>query len=301
MKPAVILFSHGSLLCGAGEQLAVHAQRLRETEKYSCVEIGYLNYSAPTFAEAVEKCADAGAREILIAPYFLVPGYFVQVGLPSVLDPARARFPEIEFSAAPVLGDHPLLADAVIDCANRAATSEHWRAILHSAPLFCEREPTCPLSGRCLDTPLEELSRRTRPSAPLKANSSSLLVMVHGSPKPESNEDMFRVVEMIRAREIYREIAVGFMECNEPDIPTAIAQIVENGASSIVAVPFFLHAGTHVADDLPSVLEAAQEKYLETEFLLGDYLGAQPPITEVLSARLEEIAQPLPVQVSSRE
>lgn len=282
----------------------MHAERLRQTQEYSCVEIGYLNYSTPTFAEAVEKCVNAGATKILIAPYFLVPGYFVQIGLPSVLNPARARFPEIDFFVAPVLGDHPLLADAVINCANRAATSEHWRAILHSAPLFCEAEVTCPLSGRCSD--INEIPPAFNPSG--RANfgntqlqETALLVMVHGSPKPESNADMFRVVEAIRERRLYSQINVGFMECNEPDIPTAIAQLVEGGASSIIATPFFLHAGTHVADDLPTVLEAAQEKYTDTEFFLGDYLGTEPLITKVLSARLKEVENLLPAQKGSSD
>jgi sirohydrochlorin cobaltochelatase len=116
--------------------------------------------------------------------------------------------------------------------------------------------------------------------------------MVHGSPKPESNADMFRVVERVRATHRYIQVKVGFMECNAPDIPTAIDTLVSNGARSIVAVPYFLHAGTHVADDLPTLLEAAQKKYSGLEFLLGDYLGREAVVTDVLRARLAQ-ARPL--------
>jgi sirohydrochlorin cobaltochelatase len=292
MQPAVILFSHGSLLCGAGQELEAHAERLRATREYSRVEIGYLNYSAPTFADAVEKCVEAGAKRILISPYFLVPGYFVKVGLPQVLGPELARFPEVAFEVAPALGDHPLLARAVENCAKRAATSESWRAILHSAPQFCERDEECPLFEKCR---AENFRTRATPSTQDKNSSfilhpASLLLMVHGSPKPESNAEMFLVAERVRAGREYSRLEVGFMECNEPSIPEAIESLVSGGAKTIIAVPYFLHAGVHVADDLPSLLEDAQQKCGDVAFLLGDYLGRDSLVTEVLQARLKQIS-----------
>src|SRR5687768_11321086 len=77
----LILFSHGSVLCGAGNALEAHVARLREGREWAAVEIGYLNYSRPTFQEAVQRLAAAGIRRISIVPYFLVPGYFVTTSL----------------------------------------------------------------------------------------------------------------------------------------------------------------------------------------------------------------------------
>jgi len=290
MSEALILFSHGSLLCGAGEQLKAHAARLGETGKYACVEIGYLNYSEPSFAEAVEKCVGVGATCITIAPYFLVPGYFVNVGLPRVLKPEQERFPDVEFRIAPVLGDHPLLADAVLSCAGRAASSESWRLILHSAPQFCEGDDDCPLFEKCSHSEtLPVVSKAVSIQSPPSSDAAALLLMVHGSPNPESNADVFRVAELIRQKQRFAAVTVAFMDCNEPDIPTAIDSLVESGVQSITAVPFFLHAGKHVADDLPTVLEEAQEKYPVVEFLLGDYLGCEPLVAKVLQERLLEL------------
>ena len=117
---------------------------------------------------------------------------------------------------------------------------------------------------------------------------NSLLVMVHGTPRPKSNGDMFEVVEMVRQREVFARVEVGFMECNAPTIPEAIAVLVEAGAREIVAVPYFLHTGTHVADDLPTLLEAAQAQYPEVEFSMGDYLGHDEVLADVLAARVLE-------------
>lgn len=114
----------------------------------------------------------------------------------------------------------------------------------------------------------------------------ALLVMVHGSPRPEANGDMFAVVEAVRERGIYPIVEVGFMECNAPSIPEAIDTCVSAGAERVIAVPYFLHTGNHVADDLPTLLEAAQEQYPAVEFLMGDYIGHDASIADVIRDRV---------------
>ena len=107
---AVILFSHGSTLCGAGAALNRHAERLRG--EFPLVEVGYLNYSSPTFEESVRRVVDAGATEIVVVPFFLVPGYFVTKSLPDQVTSVNKLFPGVNFTIVPPLGADPLLADA---------------------------------------------------------------------------------------------------------------------------------------------------------------------------------------------
>ncbi len=153
MREAIILFSHGSLLCGAGQPLSALAERLRaaqtrnEPQHASLVEIGYLNYSKPSFAEAFDRCVQAGATRITVAPYFLVAGKFVQVDLPREIEKQRARHPQVEVQVADAMRFHPLLADALLSCAERAAPPAAWRDILKTAPQFCRANPQCPLFG----------------------------------------------------------------------------------------------------------------------------------------------------------
>lgn len=114
---------------------------------------------------------------------------------------------------------------------------------------------------------------------------TALLVMVHGSPRPVANEEMYRVVEIVKKRGAFDIVEVGFMECNEPTIPEAIEACVGQGAERVVAVPYFLHTGTHVADDLPTLLEEAQARHPQVEFAMGRYLGASPRLTDILADR----------------
>jgi sirohydrochlorin cobaltochelatase len=142
---ALILFSHGSVLCGAGEALDAHAERLRASGVWDRVEVGYLNYSEPRFLDTVAKVAAAGATRVVVVPYFLVAGYFVQVDLPRCLDAARAAHPGIEFVAADALRHDPGLADALLDAALHARPPERWREPLQRAAASCLARPECPL------------------------------------------------------------------------------------------------------------------------------------------------------------
>src|SRR4028119_2178657 len=114
---------------------------------------------------------------------------------------------------------------------------------------------------------------------------NAMLVMVHGSPRPIANQDMFAVVEVLRERGVFPIVEVGFMECNEPSIPDAMGRCVELGAEKVVAVPYFLHTGNHVTDDLPTLLEEAQMQYPNVQFLMGDYLGHDPLLADIIAER----------------
>jgi sirohydrochlorin ferrochelatase len=144
---AVILFSHGSLLCGSGEALDAHAERLRAQGLAPFVEVGYLNYSTPLFIETVARCVAMGAERILVTPYFLVPGYFVKVDLPKAVAAAQAAFPQVTFVVAEAIGFDEALADALIESAFEAVPASEWRRDLQRASQYCRANPQCPLYG----------------------------------------------------------------------------------------------------------------------------------------------------------
>jgi sirohydrochlorin cobaltochelatase len=297
---AAILFSHGSVLCGSGEALLAHAERLRMRGVAPLVAVGYLNYSEPPFADAVEDVVRKGATRVLVTPYFLAPGKFVKVDLPQAVDAVRAAHPGVEFLLTEAIGYDERLADALIESARAANGPSAWRDDLKRAARHCRANPDCPLYGAPA-CPAQGRGKREKgkeriqipehPNAEYlntehRTPNTALLVMVHGSPRPIANADMFRVVEVVRQRGVFPIVEVGFMECNEPDIPTAIGACVVQGATEVIAVPYFLHTGAHVADDLPTLLEQAQERHPGIAFRMGDYLGRSERVTDILQDRV---------------
>jgi sirohydrochlorin cobaltochelatase len=147
MTDAIILFSHGSVLCGAGETLAATAAAMQQRGDAPIVEVGYLNYSEPSFHEAFDACVARGAKQITVVPYFLAAGYFAGVALPREVEKAKLRHPSIEVRVADAMRFHSLLADALLACADRAAPPAQWGRILQSAHDHCRANPECPLFG----------------------------------------------------------------------------------------------------------------------------------------------------------
>lgn len=141
---AILLFSHGSILCGAERNLIEVASAMRERGDAPIVEVGFLNYSEPLFRESVERCIEQGATRIIVAPWFLIAGKFVVDDLPATIAEAREAHPDVEFSVAGVIGFHPLLADAVISAAGSAKDPEEWRSN-PQAYSWCRESPRCPL------------------------------------------------------------------------------------------------------------------------------------------------------------
>lgn len=144
---AILLFSHGSVLCGAERNLLEMAERMRARGDAPIVEVGFLNYTEPSFASAVRRCVEQGATRIRIAPYFLISGKFVVHDLPRVIDEARAEHPSIAIEVAEVIGFHPALADAILGSAMKARPTDAWRGELAAAAEFCRENRKCPLYG----------------------------------------------------------------------------------------------------------------------------------------------------------
>jgi sirohydrochlorin ferrochelatase len=142
---AIILFSHGSVLCGAERNLLELAARMRDSG--DVVEVAFLNYTAPDFAEAVDRCVRQGAARIVVAPYFLIAGKFVKSELPEAIAAATARYPELEFIVAEPIGFHPALADAVLASAAAAVPPAAHSETLREASRWCRENPKCLLYG----------------------------------------------------------------------------------------------------------------------------------------------------------
>lgn len=147
MSDAIILFSHGSVLCGAGQHLAEVAARMQARGDAHIVDVGYLNYSEPRFADTFRRCVERGATRITIVPYFLVAGKFVKEDLPKVIAAARQQFPQIEVRVADAIRFHPMLADALLACAERALAPAAWCDTKAQAAAACRANPRCPLYG----------------------------------------------------------------------------------------------------------------------------------------------------------
>lgn len=88
-----------------------------------------------------------------------------------------------------------------------------------------------------------------------------------------------------------RRIDYAYMQFAEPTIMQALAKLASSTPRQVVLLPVFIYNGQHVTKDLPSVLEDVRAKYEGVSFLIGEPLGADHRLAEILNERLASIGE----------
>ena len=117
---------------------------------------------------------------------------------------------------------------------------------------------------------------------------ASLLIIAHGSRRAASNDEVRALADAVRAQQGhgYDHVETAFLELAEPGIPDGLAALASRGATDIVAFPYFLAAGTHVAQDIPEAIEMFTANHPSVSVRLTAHLGA----SAVLPAAILSVA-----------
>ncbi len=243
----IVLIGHGSIKSASGGAMIRLAARLREMGVAPVAEAGFLNFSRPTLAEAIEKCISQGVERLFVQPYFLIDGVYVQNDLSAEIAHQSARWPGVRFVTGRSFGDHRLMNAIALDRV-----------------------------------------RAADPSLGQARKQAGLLLMAHGTPDAAANAPLERIAGRLGVATDYCRATISYLDCNEPTIPAAIDSLVENGASRLVALPYFLHSGRHVRDDLPQLLAEARQRYPSLEIAEAAELGYDLRLAELIAERVRQ-------------
>ena len=113
-RSALIILDHGSRRPEAHEHLERLAEQVRRRAPALFVLTAHLEQAEPTLAQAVERCAAEGVREIAVHPLFLAPGRHLAHDIPEQLAALRRARPELEIRLLDALGERSELADLIL-------------------------------------------------------------------------------------------------------------------------------------------------------------------------------------------
>ena len=118
----------------------------------------------------------------------------------------------------------------------------------------------------------------------------ALLLVSHGSRRSQSNEEVNQLCVRLRSdlEQSFDLIHSAFLEIASPSIPEGIKQCVEEGASSVTVLPYFLAAGRHVAEDIPSIVADSSEKFPGVPISITRHVGASEGMPQLISSVLKE-------------
>jgi sirohydrochlorin ferrochelatase len=117
----------------------------------------------------------------------------------------------------------------------------------------------------------------------------ALLIIAHGSRNPQSSEETGQLVNSLRDQpHPFDIITHAFLELAEPDVSSAINDLVARGADEIAVLPLFLARGNHVALDIPELIDQARNSHRNVSITLTRHIGAASTLPGCILRHLEE-------------
>ncbi len=108
-RTGILIVGHGSPLPEANHTLKRVADELGKW--YPLVQPAFLQFERPNLSEALDLLVERGARKIIVHPYFLYRGAHVSKDIPSEIEEARKRYPDLEVTFSSHLGFHEKLVE----------------------------------------------------------------------------------------------------------------------------------------------------------------------------------------------
>jgi sirohydrochlorin cobaltochelatase len=119
-KTGLLLFAHGARDPAWAAPFEAVATQLRTLRPQAEVRLAFLEFMAPTMAEAGAALAAAGCTHVDVLPLFLGAGGHVRKDVPGLLERLRAAHPGVAFTLHPAIGEHPAVIAAMAAAAASA-------------------------------------------------------------------------------------------------------------------------------------------------------------------------------------
>jgi sirohydrochlorin ferrochelatase len=139
-KTGVIIVDHGSRREESNAMLETFVAAFAEAGPWPVVEAAHMELAEPSIETAFERCVARGVEQVVVMPYFLLPGRHWHEDIPQLAHAAALSHPGIPYLVGAPLGLHPLMAGVV------RARLDHCLAHAAGEGPACE---LCAGTGRC--------------------------------------------------------------------------------------------------------------------------------------------------------
>ena len=116
-----------------------------------------------------------------------------------------------------------------------------------------------------------------------------LLLVGHGSKASLANEQLKQLAALYPLSDQIQKVKVAYLEICPPDIGTGIDFCVQDGASKIIVMPYFLFDGVHVAKDIPEILDEARKRHPSVLIKMTKAIGVDKVMVGLIETRIETL------------
>lgn len=121
---------------------------------------------------------------------------------------------------------------------------------------------------------------------------TALLLIAHGSRRPEANDDLTHLAAQIQSRNLFAFVQTAYLELAEPAIADGGRMCVEQGAERVILLPYFLAPGVHARDDMIAARAALAQRFPHVEFRLAEPLGRHRLLADIVLERAAAAIRP---------
>ena len=116
----------------------------------------------------------------------------------------------------------------------------------------------------------------------------AIILIGHGSRIPGAGRDMEEVVRRVKEKYGYQIIEICFMSGLGPHFPEVFEKCVNQGATKILVIPYFLHEGRHLIQDIPEMMKEEAKRFPGVKVIMGKGFGFDEALVDLVHRRVEE-------------
>ena len=134
-------------------------------------------------------------------------------------------------------------------------------------------------------------SRNISGSANRRARPASALILVsHGSPSQRPNPTLSNICRSIRSRLLFSHVCLAYLGPKVPNLEDQMCKLKDAGIRRIVVLPYFLHEGFHVSEELPRLIRKFRRRWPDIHIRRTAFLGSHPALGNVCAELMAGMA-----------
>ncbi len=114
----------------------------------------------------------------------------------------------------------------------------------------------------------------------------AIILLGHGSRVPDAGKHMEKVAAGLKEKYGYDMVEVCYMSRLGPHLPETFGKCMEQGATHVMVIPYFLHDGLHLVLDIPEMMQKLACDYPHVKVVLGKNLGFDEILVDLVERRI---------------
>jgi sirohydrochlorin cobaltochelatase len=117
----------------------------------------------------------------------------------------------------------------------------------------------------------------------MQERAPGIVLLAHGSRDARWREPVEAVARRVAERAPAALVRCAYLELSQPDLRSAMAELVDGGVGSVRVVPLFFGMGKHLREDLPGLLDELRALHPQVPVELARAVGEEPEVLDLLA------------------